>query len=67
MCSHKLKIPNKSDGDFHSVAWVIPKRWDFGVLGVPRGSRTIFFKHGNVVYQKDGDDEQNRMSVKFSS
>ena len=27
----------------------------------------IFFKHGHVVYQIDGDDEQNRMQVKFSS
>ena len=25
------------------------------------------FKHGNVVYQINGDDEQNRMQVKFSS
>ena len=24
-------------------------------------------KHGHVVYQTDGDDEQNRMQVKFSS
>ena len=22
--------------DFHSVAWVMPQGWDFGVLGVPR-------------------------------
>ena len=25
------------------------------------------FKHGHVAYQIDGDDEQNRMQVKFSS
>ena len=25
------------------------------------------FKYGHVVYQIDGDDEQNRMQVKFSS
>ena len=24
------------------------------------------FKYGHVVYQIDGDDEQNRMQVKFS-
>ena len=30
--------------------------------GVPRGS-----KHGHVAYQIDGDDEQNRLQVKFSS
>ena len=33
--------------------------------GVPRGS--IFFKHGQVAYQIDGDDKQSRMQVKFSS
>ena len=52
--------------DFHSVPWVMPQGWDFGVLGVPRGSK-LFFKHGHVVYQIDGDDKQNRMQVKFSS
>ena len=38
-----------------------------GVLGVPRGSKKILFKHGHVAYQIDRDDEQNRMQVKFSS
>ena len=33
--------------------------------GVPMGY--IFFKHGHVAYQIDGDDEQNRMQVTFSS
>ena len=33
--------------------------------GLPRGS--FFFKHGHVAYQIDGDDEQNRMQVTFSS
>ena len=51
--------------DFHSVAWVMPQGWDFGVLGVPRGSKKI--KHGHVAYQIDGDDEQKRVQVKFSS
>ena len=51
--------------DFHSVPWVMPQGWDFGALGVPRGSKFFFFKHGHVVYQIDGDDEQNRMQVKF--
>ena len=35
-------------------------RW--GAQGVKKN-----FKHGHVVYQIDGDDEQNRMQVKFSS
>ena len=39
--------------------------WDFGVLGVPRGS--FFFKHGHVAYQIEGDDKQNRIQVKVSS
>ena len=52
--------------DFHSVAWVMPQGWHFGVLGVPRGV-IFFFKHGHVAYQIDGDDEQNRMQVQFSS
>ena len=51
--------------DFHSVAWVMPQGWDSGVLVVPRGP--FFFKHGHVAHQIDGDDEQNRMQVKFSS
>ena len=53
--------------DFHSVPWVIPQGWDFGALGVLRGSKKIFFKQGHVVYQIYGDDKQNRMQVKFSS
>ena len=35
--------------------------------GVPRGSNFFFFKHGHAVYQIEGDDEQNRMQVKFLS
>ena len=50
---------------FHYVPWVMPQEWDFGVLGMPKGSKKIFFKHGHVVYQIDGDDEQNRMQVNF--
>ena len=30
-----------------------------------QGAKKI--KHGHVVYQIDGDDQQNRMQVKFSS
>ena len=35
------------------------ERW-----GCPEGQKK--FKHGHVVYQIDGNDEQNRMQVKFS-
>ena len=53
--------------DLHSVAWVMPQGWDFGALGVPRGSNNFFFKHGHVAYQIDGDDELNKMQITFSS
>ena len=43
----------------------MPQGWEFGSLGVPRGQKK--FKHGHVAYQIDGDDEQNRMQVTFSS
>ena len=36
-------------------------------LGAPRGSKKFFFKHSHVAYQIDGDDEQNRMQIKFVS
>ena len=38
-----------------------------GSAGVPIGVNNFFFKHGHVDYQIDGDDEQNRMQVKFIS
>ena len=49
--------------DFHYEAWVMPQEWDFGVLGVYRWSK----KHGQVAYQINEGDEQDRMQVKFSS
>ena len=39
----------------------------WGAGGAQGGQKRFFFKHGHVVYQIDGDDEQNRMQVKFSS
>ena len=35
--------------------------------GGAQGVIFFFFIHGHVVYQIDGDGEQNRMQVKFSS
>ena len=35
--------------------------------GVPRGSNIVFFKHGHVAYQIDGNGEQHKMQVTFSS
>ena len=31
--------------DFYSVAWVMPQGWDFGALGMPRGSKIYFFSN----------------------
>ena len=53
--------------DFHSDPWVMPQGWDLGRWGCRGGHFSFFFKHGHVVYQIDGDDEQNRMQVKFLS
>ena len=38
--------------------------WGVGCPGEGGGSKKI--KYGHVAYQIDGDDEQNRMQVKFS-
>ena len=54
----QMKYTKQIRRDFHSVAWVR--------LRVLRG-QIFFFKHGHVAYQIDGEDEQNRMQVKFSS
>ena len=35
--------------------------------GGAQGVKKNFFKHAHVVYQIDGDDEQNRMQVKHLS
>ena len=53
--------------EFYSVTWVIPQGCDLGALGVPRGVKLFLFKHGHVAYQIDGDGEQNKMQVTFSS
>ena len=33
-------------------------------LGRPGGQKLFYFKHGQLAYQIDGDDEQNRTKVK---
>ena len=35
--------------------------------GGAQGGSIFFFKLGHTAYQSDGDDEQNRMHIKFSS
>ena len=44
----------------------MPHGWDFGGAGGAQGFN-FFFKHGQVAYQIDRDDEHNRVQVKFSS
>ena len=50
--------------DFHSFA---PGVGLWGAGGAQGVKNIFFFKHGHVAYQIDGDEEQNRMQVKFSS
>ena len=57
----QMKTTKHIRRDFHSVALVMPQGW-----GCP-GGQILFFQHGHVAYQIDGDDEQNRMHVQFSS
>ena len=66
VCFVQMKDTKRIRMDFYSVTLVRPQGLDFGALGVPRGSKKKF-KHGHVTYQIDGDDEQNKMQVKFSS
>ena len=39
----------------------------WGTRGAQGVKKFFFFKHGHVAYQIDGDDEQNKMQVTFSS
>ena len=34
-------------------------------LGRQGGQKIFFFKHGQLAYPIDGDDDQNRMQIKF--
>ena len=43
-----------------------PRGGSLGHLGYSGGSN-IFFKHGHVAYQINGDDEQNKMQATFLS
>ena len=61
-----MKDTNHIRLDFSFIAWVMPQGSDFWALGMLRGSKNFFFKHGLMVYQIDGDDEQNRIQLKFS-
>ena len=44
-----------------------PRGGTLGRWGAQGGGGQNNFKHDHVAYQIDGDDEQNRMQVKFVS
>ena len=62
-----MKATKHIGRDFHSIAWVMPHGLVFGALGCPGDQKKNIFIYGHVAYQIDGDDEQNKMQVKFSS
>ena len=64
---YKWKIQNLSDGIFILSPWSCPRVGILGRWGCPGGSKNIFFKHGHMAYQINGDDKQNKLQVKFSS
>ena len=63
----QMKDTKHSRQYFYFVVWVMPQGWDWGAGGAQVVKILFFFKHGNVAYQIDEDDEQNRMQVKFLS
>ena len=67
VCSHKWNIQNISDGIFIVSPGSCPRGGTLGHWGYPGGQTIYFFKHGHVAYQIDGDDEQNKIKVTFSS
>ena len=66
VCSHKWKIQNISDRFFILSPGSCRRGRTLGHWGCPGGNK-IFFKHGHVAYQIDGDNEQNKMQATFSS
>ena len=40
----QMKDTKHTRWDFHSVAWVMPQGWDFGVLEMPREATIILFQ-----------------------
>ena len=62
----KMKDTNISDGIFILSHGLCPRGGTSGHWGA-QGVKKNIFKHGHVAHQIDGDHEQNRMQVKFSS
>ena len=53
-----------SDGIFILSPGPCPRRGTLA-LGCSGGQKLFYFKHGQLAFQTNGDDEQNRMQVKF--
>ena len=60
----QMKGTNISGGIFILSPGSCPRGGTLGCWGRQGGQKKIFFKHGHVVYQIIGDDEQNTMQVK---
>ena len=56
-----------SDGIFILSSGSCLRGRNLGHWGYPEGQTIFFFKHGHVAYQIDGDNEQNKMHITFSS
>ena len=61
-----MKDTKLSDWIFILLPGSCPRGGTLGHWGYP-GGQIFFFKHGHVAFQIDGDDEQNKMQVTFSS
>ena len=66
VCSHKWKIQNISDGIFILLPESCPRGgWDFGALGMPRGSKKIFFQTWSfgISNRRGWQAEQNASNI----
>ena len=65
VCVPQMKDAKHIRGDFHSDHWVMPQGWNFGALGVPRGSKKIFFQTWScgISNQQGWRAEQNANKI----
>ena len=67
MCSYQVKDKTFQTGFSFCHPGHAPGVGLWDARGAQGFKKIFFFKYGHVAYQIDGDDEQNRMQVKFSS
>ena len=65
VCVVQMKDTKHIRRDFHSVTLVMPQGWDFGALGVPRGSTNIFFQtwSSGISIRRWWQAEQNACKI----